>query len=197
MTSLSSLGDAGYGISSVVPFSTSTARFFVRTSDTGTVLTTSRTFDLSRGLHIGSTGGKPLDVTLHRRPSGAPRLKSVVVAVPLELAFHSSGSNVFVTVKHSHRPALTGTGSTWQTLRTETFRFRMGTDTDGVFHTGVRSSANLQAVARYYKANVTFSFKLGSSTAAKDTTTNTELISNSPVVLFASGEVPVSVPVSV
>jgi hypothetical protein len=193
----SSLGDLGYGVTAVFPLSTSTAIFHIRTSDTGTVATTSRAFDLSRALHYGTTGGKPLDATLHRRGS-VPRWKSVSVILPLEATFHTSGVNAFITVAHKHRAATSGAGSTWATLRSQVFRLKAGTDTDATFHTGVVSSANLMAVGRYYKANVTFSYKKASSTAAKDTTTNTEIVVNSPIVMFSGGDTPqASVPLLV
>lgn len=188
-------GDPSEQVTAVLAFSTSTAISYIRTSDTGTVVSTSRTVDLSRALHLGVTGGKPLDATIHRRPAGPPRWKAVKVSVPLELVFHSSGQNVFVTVAHKHRAAASGAGSTWATLKTDVRRFRMGTDTDATFHVGVVSSANLQAVARFYKANITYSFRKASSTSAKDTTTNSELIANSPVLEFYGGDMPqVSVP---
>jgi len=195
MSSPSILGDPAFSVSAVLAFSTSTAIAYIRTSDTGTVVSTSRTVDLSRSLHLGVTGGKPLDATIHRRSAGPPRWKAVKVSVPLELVFHTSGQNVFVTVAHKHRAASSGAGSTWQTLKTDVRRFKMGTDTDATFHVGVESSANLQAVARFYKANITYAFRKASSTSAKDTTTNSELIANSPVLEFYGGDMPqVSVP---
>lgn len=188
-------GDPGEQVTAVLAFSTSTAIAYIRTSDTGTVVSTSRTIDLSRALHLGVTGGKPLDTTVHRRPAGPPRWKAVKVSVPLELSFHTSGINVYVTVAHKHRAAASGAGSTWVTLKTDVRRFKMGTDTDAVFHVGVQSSANLQAVARYYKANVSYAFRKASSTAAKDTTTSTEVVSNSGILEFYGGDMPsVSVP---
>src|SRR5687768_17084191 len=129
----SMLGDLGYQIA-VLPFTTSTARLFVRTSDTGTVLTTGRTLDLARELHKSSTGGKPLDATLHPRPGGPQQFRSVGVAVPLELAFHTSGVSAHVKFEHKTREAASGAGSTWETLKTETRRFKLGTDTDATFH---------------------------------------------------------------
>jgi hypothetical protein len=190
MSSPSSLGDLGYGVTAVLPLSTSTAIFFIRTSDTGTVATTSRAVDLSRTVHVGTTGGKPLDATVHRRAGAAPRWRSVTVAVPLELTFHTSGINAYVTVAHKHRAATSGAGSTWATLKSQVFRFKMGTDTDATFHAGVVSSANLQAAARYYKANITFAFRKATSTAAKDTTTSSECVSNSPVILLSGHDWP-------
>jgi hypothetical protein len=197
MASPSILGSLGLAISRVEPYSTSTARAFVRTSDTGTVALTGRQIDLGKALHMGATGGKPLDATVHTR-YGIPRWKSVAVAVPLEITQHTSGLNTYVTVAHQHRSATSGAGSTYATIKTDVFRFKMGTDTDATRHDGVISDCNLQAVNRYYRANVTFSWKLATSTAAKDTTTGQQLISNSPVLLFSGADSPqVSVPFKV
>lgn len=198
MGSPSSLGDLGRQISLVRAYSTSTARFFVRTSDTGTVATTGVAVDLAQALHLSSTGGKPLDTTVHTRAGGPPPWKSVNVSIPLELVFHTSGLNTYVTVAHKHRSATSGAGSTWATIKTNVFRFKGGTDTDVTYHTGVHSSANLQAAYRYYKANITFAWKKASSTSAKDTTTSQELVSNSPVMEFSGAEYPqVTVPYKV
>lgn len=187
MSSPAQIGDLAYQITRTLPLSTSTARFFVRTSDTGTVLTTSRTLDLSRAVHVGSTGGKPLDSTVHPRRSGAPRDRSLTVSVPLELIYHTSGLNTYVTIAHKHRSATSGAGSTWETLKSSVFRFKMGTDTDAAFHTGVSDSVNLMAVKRFYKTNITFAWRTASATGTKDTSTSQELVCNSPVWLF-SGE---------
>lgn len=197
MSTPSQLGDLAYGISAVEPLDTTTARFFIRTSDTGTVATTSRSYDLSRALHFGATGGKPLDATVHPRRSGSPRYKSVLVAIPLEVTYHTSGVNTFVTVAHKTRSATSGSGSTWETIKTDVFRFKMGTDTDATFHKGIASSANLMAAKKFYKTNITFAWKKASSTAAKDTTTNQQLICNSPVWLFGGDTLPTSVPYKV
>lgn len=198
MGSPSSLGDLGRQISLVRAYSTSTARFFVRTSDTGTVATTGVAIDLSRAVHLSSTGGKPLDTTVHARKGGPPAWKSANVSIPLELVFHSSGLNTYVTVAHKHRSATSGAGSTWATIKTDVFRFKGGTDTDVTYHTGVRSGCNLQNVSRYYKANITLSWKLASSTSAKDTTTGQEMVCNSPVYEFSGGDFPeVTVPYKV
>ncbi len=198
MSTPSQLGSIGNRVSLVLPLSTSTARFFVRVSDTGTVVSTSRTIDLSHALHVGATGGKPLDATVHARRSGPPAWKSVAVAIPLELVYHTSGLSTFVTVAHKTRSATSGAGSTFRTLKTDVFRFKMGTDTDATFHKGVISDCNLQAVDRYYKANVTFAWRTATSTSAKDTTTSQELVCNSPVFLFSGADSPqVTVPYKV
>jgi len=198
MASPSILGDVASQVSYVRPYSTSTARFFVRTSDTGTVATTGQVIDLSKGVHLSTTGGKPLDATVHRRNGGPPRWRGVKLSVPLELVYHTSGLNTFVTVAHKCRAATSGAGSTFRTLKTDVFRFKMGTDTDATFHLGLASSCNLQGSDRFYKANVTFSWKTATGTAAKDTTTSQELICNSPVYEFVGHDMPnTSVPFKV
>lgn len=186
MSSPAQLGDLGYQIA-VLGASTSTAGFFLRTSDTGTVVTTGRTLDLSRHLNLSVTGGKPLDATVHSRKLQVP--KSIAIAIPLEMVFHTSGVNAYITVAHKHRSAAAGAGSTWETLKTETVkRFKMGTDTDATFETGFVSSVNAMAVKRFYKANVTFAFRKASDTSAKDTTTNTELYTQPNPVYILYGQ---------
>jgi len=183
METPSSLGDLGFTVLAVLPLNTATGRHYVRNSgtDTGTVVTTSRFIDLKKALYETglTTGAKPLDATVHPRPSGSPMFRSLSLAIPLKLNFHDSGSNVYITVAHKTRAATSGAGSSWQTLRSETKRYKMGTDTDAVMHTGFVSSCNAQAIQRYYKANITVAFKKASSTAAKDTTT-----SQSPFVIY-------------
>jgi hypothetical protein len=189
-----SLGDLGYQVTAVMPFSTSTARYMVlrlaTASDTGTLLTTGRTVDLSRLQHFGATGGKPLDATVHPRAGGPTRLHDISVVLPLELQFHDSGLNFFATVAHKTRAAASGAGSTWVTMKTDQRRVKMGTDTDAYFHTGFVSSVNAQAIQKFYKANITFSFRKASSTAAKDTTTAIGLVCNSPMILIRGGQMP-------
>ena len=160
---------------------------------TSTCRTTSRSLDLSRALHLGTTGGKPLDATVHTRAAGAPRFKSLSVAVPLEIAFQTSGLNLFVTVAHNTRAAAAGAGSTWVVLKTDVRRFKNGTDTDNVFHTGFVSSVNAQAIKRFYKANITFATRKPTDTAAKDTTTGVLLNCNSPVVILSGADQPQNV----
>lgn len=187
MSTPSSLGDLGYQVTSVFPLSTTTAMYYSKATgtSTGTKLTTSRTFDLSRLPHFGATGGKPLDVTVHPRTAGPHRFKSVTVAVPLELNFQSSGLNFYLTVAHLTRSAAAGAGSTWATLKSEVFRWKMGTDSDGVFHTGAASSVNAQGIKKFYKANITFATRKPTDTAAKDTTTGVLINCNSPVLLLS------------
>lgn len=196
MATPSSLGILGHQVTAVMPLTTSTARYMVlrlaSCSDTGTLLTTSRTFDLSRGLHFSATGGKPLDITLHPRSVAAQRFKSLSVAVPVEIQFHDSGSRFLLTVAHKTRSATAGAGSTWETMKTNIYQWRAGTDTDTYYHTGAISSVNAQAIKRYYKANITFGFRKSSSTAAaaKDTTTAIGLVCNSPVLLLSGADFP-------
>lgn len=197
MSSPSGLGDKAFEVTAVLPFTTSTARFFIRTSDTGTVGTTSTVVDLSRTIHVGVTGGKPLDSTVHRRNGGPSVWKSVMVSAPLELVYHSSGKNTFVTVAHKCRAATSGAGSTWRTLKTDVFRFKMGTDTDATFLKGFASSANLMATDKLYKCNITFAWKKTSDTSVKDTTTEQELICNGPVIHLYGDDVPTNVPFKV
>jgi hypothetical protein len=195
MSTPSQLGSIGNRVSLVLPLSTSTARFFVRVSDTGTIVSTSRAVDLSFALHVGATGGKPLDATVHARKSGPPVWKSVACAIPLELVYHTSGVNTYVTVAHKTRAATSGAGSTWRTLKTDLFRFKMGTDTDATFHKGIVSDCNLQSVDRFYKTNITTAWRTASSTSTKDTSTNQEMVINSPVWLFSGADSPqVAVP---
>lgn len=186
------VGDLGYQVTSVMPLSTTTALYYSKATgtSTGTVVTTSRTIDFSRTLHVGATGGKPLDATVHPRQSGPPRFKSVSVAVPLELTFQSSGLNFYLTVAHKTRAAASGAGSTWETMRSQVFRWKMGTDSDGVFHTGAVSSVNAMAIKRFYKANITFATRKPTSTAAKDTTTGVLIVCSSPVVLLSGNGAP-------
>lgn len=198
MASVSGLASLGFPISRVEPYSTSTARLFVRTSDTGTVAITGRQIDLGQTLHVGATGGKPLDTTVHARAGGPPRWRSAAVAVPFELVYHTSGVNTYVTVTHQCRSATSGAGSTYRTLETDVFRFKMGTDTDATFHKGLVSDCSLQAADRYYRANLSVAFRTASSTAAKDTSTNQEMVINSPVYLFGAESTPqITVPYKV
>lgn len=192
------LQDVGFAVAAVRPFTTSTARLFVRTSDTGTVISTGKTYNLGHALHVGTTGGKPLDATVHPRAGGPPRWRSVAVAVPLEMTFHTSGKNTYVTVTHFTRASAAGAGSTFRTLETDVFRYKMGTDTDATFHGGLISGCNLQASDLFYKPRITVSWKTTSSTSAKDTTTDQQCIINSPVLLFSADTLPsVTVPFKV
>lgn len=193
------LGEMGNMVTACFDYSTSTARLFVRTSDTGSVLTTGRAIDLSKALHLSNTGGKPLDATFHTRKSGPPMWRSLKVSVPVELVFHTSGINAYVEVAHKTRAATSGAGSTWRALKTEVFRYKAGTDTDVTYLCpGVVSSVNLQAADRYVKSNVRFFFRKATDTAAKDTTTSTEFKATSAVYELNGGEAPqISIPFKV
>lgn len=191
MSSPSNLGDRAFAATRVLSYSTATGMLYIRTSDTGTVASTSRTVDLAQTLHVGATGGKPLDATVHVRASGPPRWQGVTVSVAGEAVYHTSGLNTYITVAHKTRAATSGAGSTWRTLKSDVFRYKMGTDTDATFTSiGVVSGANLQAADRYYKANVTYSWKKASSTSAKDTTTSQELMINSGQIHLFGGDAP-------
>ena len=197
MSSPSILGDFAYDITAVLPLSTSTGIFLSKTSQTstGTVLTTSRSIDLSRLPTNGSTGGKPLDITVHPRRSGAYRFKSVTILLAGEVSFQSSGVNLYVTIAHKTRAATSGAGSTFVTHKTDVRRLKMGTDTDATFHLGFASSFNAQAANKLYKANITFATRKASSTSAKDTSSSIAYYINSAVVVLSGDDAPqVTVP---
>lgn len=203
MPTPASLGDLSYQVTYVMPLATSSGSFYIKTSgtDTGTKATTSRTIDLKKALHETglTTGAKPLDATVHPRAGGPARFKSLSLSIPLKMNFHTSGLNCYLTVAHKTRAATSGAGSTWATLKTDIRRFKMGTDTDAVLHSGVFSSVNAQGLSRYYKANITVSFKLASSTSAKDTTTAQGgfVIHNPSVILSGTLEGQTVVPAKV
>ncbi len=204
MGSPSILGDLGFPVSAVMPLNTATGRHYVRNSgtDTGTVVTTSRAIDLKKALHETglTTGAKPLDATVHRRTTSPLLFRGLALSIPLKLSFHDSGSQVYITVAHKTRAATSGAGSSWQTMKTDVRRYKMGTDTDATMHTGFVSSVNAQAIQRFYKANITIAFKKASSTSAKDTTTaQSPFVMYNPSVLLLNGlNLPqVSVPATV
>lgn len=173
MATPSLLGDIGHQLA-LTPATTSTAEYYSRTSDTGTVTTTGLAIlDLARHLGAGVTGGKPLDATVHSRK--VRRFNSVGVVVPYEVVFHASGLNLYATFTHRQRSAAAGAGSTWETIKTETKRLKMGTDTDATFKGTFTSTVNAMAIKRFYKANVAFAFRKASDTGVKDTSTNIEL----------------------
>ncbi len=192
MSSPSGLGDLGSAVTRVFPLSTSTAAYYHKTSgtSTGTLLTTSRTVDLSVLPHMGATGGKPLDATVHPRNPGVPRFKSVTLTVPLKLTFQTSGLNAYITAALKHRSATSGAGSTWETMVSKVVRYKMGTDTDAEHDGGFAVSANSQAVKRYLKANITFATRKPTSTAAKDTTTGVLIFCGQPHIILSGAEVP-------
>ena len=180
------LGDLAFQIR-CVPAATATGSFIniAAGTDTGTVVASGRTVDLSWPLGYSNTGGKPLDATINPTSREPRRYNSLAIAVPLELTFHSSGKFVIVTVGHYHRSATAGAGSTWALVQTaDTKKFKAGTDTDTVYQHGFVSSIPTQAVKRYYKAVVTIRRRKATSTAAQDTTTDTSIMSNAPLYLF-------------
>lgn len=192
MSSPATLGDLGYQITRVIPLSTSTAAYYTKTSgtSTGTKLTTSRTIDLTFLPHQGTTGGKPLDATVHPRQPGVPRFKSITLSVPLKLTFQTSGLNVYVTGALLTRSAAAGAGSTWVSMVSKTVRYKMGTDTDAVFVDGFAVSANAQGVKKFLKANITYSTRKPTSTSAKDTTTGVLIFCGSPQIILSGADVP-------
>ena len=187
MSSPSTLGDLGYQIA-VLPAATSTAAFVDQqaAADTGTLVASGRAIDLANPLK--STTGSFLDITLNPISENPKQYRSVGIALPLEMRFDTSGGYVFWSVAHQHRSATSGAGSTWATLKTEEFPFRNGTSTQGVFHNGVVSTVNAQAIKRYYKAVVTMTRKLASSTGAKDTTTGSQQVCVSPSYILAGAD---------
>ena len=199
----SNLGDFGFSVVAVLPLNTATGRHYVKNSgtDTGTVATTSRAIDLKKALfETGiTTGAKPLDITVHPRGAGSPKFTGLALSIPLKANFHDSGRQIYVKVEHKTRAATSGAGSTWQLMKTAvTKRFKMGTDTDAILHSGVFDSVSAMAIQRFYKANLTYSFRLASSTAAKDTSTSMGgfFVYNPSVILYG-GVVAPTVPASV
>lgn len=197
MSSPALLGDLGYQINAIVPLNTGTGRIYFKTSgtDTGTVVTTSRSIDLSRTMAVGSTGGKPLDTTVH--PVIAPNaFRSLTLTMPVKIGVKPGGKtlNLFITVAHKTSTASAGT---YVTLRTTVHRWKMGTST-ATYFSGLASSCNAQGMKKFYKANITFAFRKGSNTATKDTTTGfAGLVAFNPSVILSGDEVPSFVPVQV
>jgi hypothetical protein len=195
MSTPSNLGDLGHQVTAVFPLTTSTAEYYTKATgtSTGTKVTTSRTFDFSRLLHHGASTAKLLDPTVHPRNVAPPRFKSVTVAAGIKATFQSSGLNLYVTVAHLTRSAAAGAGSTWVTKRTQVFRWKMGTDSDGIFHTGFASSVNAQDIKKLYKVNLTFATRKASDSAAKDTTTGILLLVKDGVVMLSGADQPQAV----
>lgn len=193
------LGDLGYQVNAIVPLGTGTGRFYFKTSgtDTGTILTTSRSIDLSRTLVVGSTGGKPLDPTVHAGASVAPpAFRSLTLAMPIKIVVKPGGKtgNVYVTIAHKSSTASAGT---YVTHKTSVWRWKVGTST-ATFFSGIVDSVNAQAMKKFYKANITFAFKKGSNTAAKDTTTGfAGFVAFNPGVILSGASIPGFVPVRV
>lgn len=202
MASPAILGRLDYVAPVVMPLGTATGRFYVKNSgtDTGTVVTTSRAIDFARKLHETgvTTGLKPLDATVHPRLAAFPRFRSLALSIPLKANFHTSGLQVYIQVDHKTRAAAAGAGSTWETIQTTVDRFKMGTDTDAVLNSGILSACNAQAIKRFYKANITMKFRLASSTAAKDTSTNQGgFVLFNPSVILSGMDFPQFVPARV
>lgn len=193
------LGDLAYQITAVVPLGSATGRFYFKTSgtDTGTVVTTSRSIDLSRTLNVGTTGGKPLDPTVHfGSVTAPPAFKSLTLTQPIKIAVKPGGKtgNVYVTVAHKTSTASAGT---YVTLRTTVHRWKVGTSTAS-YLTGLASSCNAQGMKKFYKANITYAFRKGSNTGAKDTTTGfAGFVAFNPSVILSGANVPGFVPIQV
>lgn len=192
MSTPSLLGDLGHQVA-CLPASTATDAFIniAAGTDTGTVTNTGAILDLARALGKSNTGGKPLDKTVNPLGRQRRQYKSIGIAIPLEMVFHSSGKYIIVSVAHSHRLSTSGAGSTFATIQTDVKKFKMGTDTDATIFHGFVSAINAQAVKRYYKATVTVYRRKATSTAAKDTSTDTSVLINAPVYLFGgAGSMP-------
>jgi hypothetical protein len=69
----------------------------------------------------------------------------------------------------------------------------MGTDSDGIFHTGFASSVNAQDIKKLYKVNLTFATRKASDSAAKDTTTGILLLVKDGVVMLSGADQPQAV----
>lgn len=199
MSSPALLGDLGYQINAIQPLGTGTGRYFIKASgtDTGTIVTTSRSIDLSRTLVVGSTGGKPLDSTVHAGAVAAPpAFRSLTLSAPIKLVVKPGGktANLFITVAHKTSTASAGT---YVTVRTTVHRWKAGTST-ATYFTGLVSSCNTQGIKKFYKANITYAFRKGSNTAAKDTTTGfAGTVVFNPSVILSGDDVPSFVPVQV
>jgi hypothetical protein len=189
MSNVSDLGDLGYRIA-CLGASTSTASFvnIAAGTDTGTVVATGRIVDLSYSFGYSNTGGKPLDATVNPLSRKRTQYRSIGIALPLELVYHSSGKSIHVQVAHNTRSSTAGAGSTWAAAKTDNFRFKMGTDTDATIFHGVVSGVPTMFLKKFYKATVTVRRRKATSTSAKDTTTDTSVLINSPVYLFAGAD---------
>lgn len=183
MSSPSTLGDLAYQIVGT-PAATATSAWIDQqtATDTGTIVTSGRAIDLANPFK--STTGSYLDVTVNPWGETPKAFRSVGIAVPLEWRYDASGMHLFFSVAHQDRSATSGAGSTWATVQTDTLHLRAGTSTQGVHHIAPVFSVNAQALKRYYKAIVTLSRKLGSSTSAKDTTTGQQTVCVQPSYLF-------------
>lgn len=189
MSSPSSLGDLGYRIASVAASSSTAAFIDIQgATDTGTVVTSGRALDLSKPIGYTTTGGLPLDATVNPESRIQRQFRSVGIMINPELRFDTSGTSVHFLATHQHRSATSGAGSTWATIATETKRYKMGTDTDGVYHVGFTSTVNAQAVKRYYKAIITTKRRLATDSGAQDTTTESEVVVVGPAYVFGGAQ---------
>jgi len=187
MSNPSSLGDLGYQISGV-PAATSTASFIDQqaATDTGTIVASGRAIDLANPFK--STTGSLLDATVCPWAKAPIRQwRSVGIQLPMEWRYDASGRYTFLSIAHQHRSATSGAGSTWATIETGALSYRAGTSTQGIHHLTATSTVNAQAIKRYYKAVVTLSRKLTSSTSGKDTTTGQQHICGQPNYIFGGG----------
>ena len=188
MSTPSSLGDLGYTLAAIQASTSSGPAINIAAgTDTGTVVATGVTLDLSKPIGYSNTGGKPPDVTVNPLARVVRRFMSIAIAAGVETVFHSSGHSLHIVTAHKTRAAASGVGSTWETMKTDTRRIKGGTDTDVTTRFGFISSVNAQAIKRYYKANITVKRLLASSTGAKDTSTDTNIMIQTPVYLLGVG----------
>ncbi len=191
MPSPSILGDLAYRIAGT-PAGTSTDAWLNQqvATDTGTIVTSGRAIDLANP--FAGTTGSLLDKTFSGFGSvPIKQFRSVGIELPLEWRYDASGRYTFFSIAHQNRSATSGAGSTWATIKTDAgahLKFRGGTSTQGIHHLTVSSSVNAQAIKRYYKAVVTLTRKLTSSTSAKDTTTGQQHICVQPNYIFGGGD---------
>lgn len=187
MSSPSALGDLGFALAGT-PAATSTSMFINQqtASDTGTIVASGRAIDLANPLK--STTGSYLDTTFNPSGKTPKTFRSIGISLPFELRFDASGRYVFLSIAHQTRSATSGAGSTWETVKTGTKAWRMGTSTQGIFFETVLSFCNAQAIKRYYKAVVTLSRKLTTSTSAQDTTTGSQQVCGRPSYLFGGAD---------
>ena len=190
MSNPSSLGDLGFQIAGV-PAGTATTAWLNQqaATDTGTIVTSGRAIDLANPFK--STTGSFLDATFDSiGKAPIKQWRSVGIQLPMEWRVDASGRYMFLSVAHMNRSATSGAGSTWATILTDAgdhLKCRAGTSTQGVFHRTFTSTVNAQAIKRYYKAVVTLTRKLTSSTSAKDTTTGQQQLCVSPNYIFGGG----------
>ena len=191
MPSPSILGDLAHQIAGT-PAGTSTDAWLDQqaATDTGTIVTSGRAIDLANP-YAGTTGSL-LDKTFCPWANAPTKqFRSVGIELPMEWRYDASGRYTFLSVAHQHRSATSGAGSTWATLKTDAaahLKFRGGTSTQGVHHLTPSSTVNAQAIKRYYKAVVTLTRKLTSSTSAKDTSTGQQHVCVMPNYIFGGAD---------